>query len=123
MKPEFLAELIDKFFDAAIAPFAARLAALESRPAPQDGKSVTVEEFRGLLTDIVDDRLNALPKPKDGEDGKSVTLEDVRPLVAELVEQHVKALPASPAAKGFDPGDFDRFADLFLRRLDEPLAQ
>lgn len=123
MKPEFLADLIDRFFDAAIAPFAARLAGLEARPAPQDGKSVTVDDVRPLVVEIVEERVKAFPVPRDGEDGKSVTIDDVRPLVADLVEERVKALPAPHAVKGMDPDDFIRFAEAFLRRLDEPLAQ
>ena len=66
------------FVARSVGPLEARLAALESRPPPQDGKSVTVEEFRGLLTEIVDDRIKTMPAPKDGEPGKSVTLEEVR---------------------------------------------
>lgn len=64
MKPEFLADLIDKFFDAAIAPLMLRVAALESRPAPAKG-----------------DPGEAGPVGKDGRDGadgRSVTLEEVR---------------------------------------------
>jgi integrin beta 3 len=55
MKPEFLADLVDKFFDAAIAPFAARLRALEARPAPERGErgeagaAPSVEKLRALI--------------------------------------------------------------------------
>lgn len=116
MRPEFLADLIDRFFNAAIAPFAARLAALEARPLPQDGKSVTVEEFRGLLTDIVDERIKALPAPKDGA---SVTIEDVWP----LIEKHLQAIPQP---KDGEPGksvtveDVRPIIDEFLRNLPRP---
>ena len=72
---------VREFVARSVGPLEARLQALEARPAPQDGKSVTVEEFRGLLSDIVDDRINALPKPQDG---KSVTLEEVRTYLDEI---------------------------------------
>ena len=84
MKPEFLADLIDRFFDAAIAPFAARLAALESRPAPQDGKSVTVDDVRPMVEALLDERVKALPPPKDGT---SVTIDEV----LEALEPRVEA--------------------------------
>lgn len=75
------------FVSRSIGPLEARLQALEARPVPQDGKSVTVEEFRGLLNDIVEERIKALPAPKDGT---SVTLDDVLP----VIEAHLKAIPA-----------------------------
>jgi hypothetical protein len=74
------------FVSRSIGPLEARLQALEARPVPQDGKSVTVEEFRGLLNDIVEERIKALPAPKDGT---SVTLDDVLP----VIEAHLKAIP------------------------------
>jgi hypothetical protein len=77
MKPEFLADLIDRFFDAAIAPFADRLAVIEARPAPQDGKSVALEDVRPLVAELVEDRMRTLPPTKDGEPGKSVTVGEV----------------------------------------------
>lgn len=64
MRPEFLADLIDKFFDAAIAPIAERLAVLESRPLPERGDPGPKGE------DGKDGR--------DGVDGRSVTIEEVR---------------------------------------------
>lgn len=84
MKPEFLADLIDKFFDAAIAPFAARLAALEARPEPKDGASVTLADVEPMLRQMVD----AIPP---AEPGKSVTLEEVRPIIDEFL--HSLPLP------------------------------
>lgn len=87
MKPEFLADLIDRFFDAAIAPFADRLAVIEARPAPQDGKSVALEDVRPLVAELVEDRMRTLPPPKDGEPGKSVTVGEV----VEALEPRIEA--------------------------------
>lgn len=64
----------------ALQPFDERLKAVESRPAPQDGKSITVDDVRPM----VDEFLRSLPVPKDGEpgkDGASVTSDDIRGLI------------------------------------------
>jgi hypothetical protein len=104
MRPEYLADLIDKFFDIAAEPLAARVSALESRPAPTkgdpgeaglagkdgedglDGRSVTLDDVRPM----VDEFLRTISAPKDGDkgadgrdgkdgaDGRSVTLDEVR---------------------------------------------
>lgn len=108
---------VREFVARSVGPLEARLQALEVRPAPQDGKSVTVEEFRGLLTSIVDDRINGLPKPQDG---KSVTVEDVRPLLAELVEQHVKAIPAPKDGTSVTLDDVRPMVEEFIRSLPRP---
>jgi hypothetical protein len=98
MKPEFLANLIDRFFDAAIAPFAERLALLEARPLAQDGKSVTLEEVRPLIESAVEERIKAIPTPKDGT---SVTLDDVRP----IVDAFLRSLPIPKDGKDGEDGD------------------
>lgn len=70
-------EAVRDYVARTIEPLTARLAEIERRPVPADGKSVTVEELRPM----VDQFLRSIPAPKDGkdgEDGKSVTLEDVR---------------------------------------------
>lgn len=87
---------------------------VDALPAPENGKSVTVEDVAPLIAEQVakavsaisppapvepsDDRLKAIvgplieawPKP---ENGKSVTVEDVMPLISEEVARAVKALP------------------------------
>jgi len=85
MRPEYLADLIDRFYDAASAPLVARmvavercLQAIEDRPAPKDGTSVTLADVEPMLRQMVD----ALPP---AEPGKSVTLEDVRPIIDEFL--------------------------------------
>lgn len=44
--------------------------AVAALPAPQDGKSVTVEDVRPLIEDAVQKAVSGLPKAKDGEPGK-----------------------------------------------------
>ena len=44
--------------------------AVAAIPAPQDGKSVTVEDVAPLITSEVEKRIKDLPTPKDGQDGK-----------------------------------------------------
>lgn len=125
MRPEYLADLIDRFFDAASAPLVARVAALESAPAPAkgepgergetgdpglDGKSVTLDDVRPL----VDAAFAGVPLPKDGKDGvdgkngidgRSVTIDEVR--------EHLEGEVAKWAL------DFERRAqDLLQRAID-----
>ncbi len=44
--------------------------AVAALPAPQDGKSVTVEDVAPLIASEVEKRIKELPAPKDGEPGK-----------------------------------------------------
>ena len=78
-------------------------------PTPKDGESVTVDDVRPLVKDVVREEVQALPVPElpDVEalvqkavealpvpqDGKSVTVDDVRPLVKDVVREEVQALP------------------------------
>ncbi len=56
-------------------------------PTPIPGESVTIDDVRPVLAEMV----AALPKP---EDGKSVTVDDVRPIIKDLVTEMVAAIPA-----------------------------
>jgi hypothetical protein len=44
--------------------------AVAALPAPQDGKSVTVDDVRPLIDEAVQKAVSVLPKAKDGEPGK-----------------------------------------------------
>jgi hypothetical protein len=44
--------------------------AVSAIPAPQDGKSVTVEEIIPVIVSEIEKRVSELPAPKDGEPGK-----------------------------------------------------
>lgn len=75
---------------------------------PQDGKSVTVEDVRPLLEQMV----AAIPRPKDGApgrdgvDGKSVTPDEVRALVGEMGPELANLIPipkdGAPGERGAD---------------------
>ena len=52
----------------------------QALPVPQDGKSVSVDDVRPLLEQLVAE----IPRPQDG---KSVTVDDVRPLLEQLVAE------------------------------------
>lgn len=73
----------------------ATMAAVTSIPRPADGKSVTPEDLRPMIEDIVARGLAALPRPADGA---SVTIEEVRPVLDALVAAKVAAIP--PAKDG-----------------------
>jgi hypothetical protein len=94
MNPERLADLIDGFVKASLAPVLLRLAEIEARPPPEpgkDGTNVTRADVEPLLREMV----AALPPAEHGKDGTSVTLDDVRP----LVEKAVAAIPAAKDGK------------------------
>jgi len=101
---------------------------VESLPAPQDGKSFTledaqpvidaaialiVEEAEQSISDAVTKAVAEIPTPKDGKngvdgkDGASLTLEDVQPVIEKSIElireeaegAYQKALDALPTPK------------------------
>jgi hypothetical protein len=67
--------------------------AVAALPAPEDGKSVTVEDLTPIVTEAVALAVDALPTP---EDGKSVDPEAVRAMVADAVA----ALPVAKDGVG-----------------------
>lgn len=70
--------------------------AVAAIPAPQDGKSVTVEDVAPLIASEVQKCVSAIPKPRDGEPGKdgvSVDPAEVQRMVSEAVEQAIAAIP------------------------------
>lgn len=71
------------------------------------GKSVTPDDVRPILAELVDTAVKALPVPKDG---RSVTVEDVEPLIAKhvtlAVSEAAKAIPVPKDGKdGRDGAD------------------
>lgn len=93
----------------ALVPIEGRLAAMEARPAPQDGKSVTVDDVRPM----VDTFLQSLPVPKDGT---SVTVDDVRP----MVEEYLRSLPVPKDGTSITLEDVRPIVDEFLRSMPVP---
>src|SRR5690625_656370 len=93
-------------------------AAAELIPAPKDGKSVTADDVRPILAEMVDSAVNAIPVPKDGKDGKDGTdgkdadMAELKLHLAELVK-HVN-LPTSPSVDGVAAVFERRFSDLTL---------
>lgn len=69
--------------------------AVAALPAPQDGKSVTLDDVAPMIADAITEAVAALPAPQDG---KSVTVDDLTPLVRDMVAEAVAALP--PAQDG-----------------------
>ncbi len=92
-----------------LGPFEARLAAIEARPTPQDGKSVTVEDVRPLVEDF----LRAWPVPKDGT---SVTVEDCWP----AIETYLKTIPVPKDGTSVSLEDVLPHVDEFLQGLPVP---
>jgi hypothetical protein len=108
----------------------------------KDGDSLTVEDVRPLLTELVAAAVKALPAPEKGEpgevdmeavativteqvkaevaklpapkDGESVTIDQVQPLLAGLVDAAVKALPAPKDGVGLAGATIDRNGALIV---------
>lgn len=68
----------------------AAIAAITAIPKPADGKSVTLDDVRPMLEQLVANAVKAIPKPADG---KSVTREEVEPLLRGLVDSAVSLIP------------------------------
>ncbi|MET3925943.1 hypothetical protein [Devosia sp. 2618] len=77
--------------------------AVGALPVAQDGKSVTIEDVRPLIEELVSAAISvavkSLPAPKDGADGASVTLEDIAPLIDGAVAKAVAAIPVPENGK------------------------
>jgi len=104
-----------------LAPLAERLTQLEKKfselPTPQDGKSITVEDVRPMLAELVKSAVDAIERPKDGEDGKSVTLEEVLP---DLRETALRAIADLPRPKDGEDGksvELPQVVDAVLENL------
>lgn len=93
---------LHEYMERAFAPLAARIAEIESKPAPKDGepgKSVTLDDVTPLIAEQVRVAVELLPRAKDGDHGKSITVDDVRPVLADLVADAVKAIPPAEPGK------------------------
>jgi len=97
--------------------------AVAAIPAPQDGKSVTVEDVAPLIAAEVEKRVSELPKPGDGEpgkDGESVDPAEVQRMVSEAVEKAVSAIPVPKDGKdGVDGKDGIGLAGAIIDRAGE----
>ncbi|HHC3179793.1 TPA: phage portal protein [Klebsiella pneumoniae] len=107
--------------------------AVATLPLPQDGKSVTPEDLRPLLQELVTATVGEIPVPRDGkdydpavlkqavddavaalppaQDGRSVTPEDLRPLLQELVTAAVGEIPVPRDGKDYDPAVLKQAVD------------
>ncbi len=82
---------------------------VEALPRPADGKSVTLDDVRPLI----DEAIGALPKPVDG---KSVSVDDVRPILKEMVE----ALPRPADGKSVTLDEVRPLIDEAVAALPKP---
>jgi hypothetical protein len=80
---EKLIDGIHEYIERALKPLAERVKAVEARPEPKDGTSVTLDDVRPVIEEAV----KAIPIPKDGKDGVSVTIEDVMPALSEVAAE------------------------------------
>jgi hypothetical protein len=77
-------------------------AAFEAMPKPENGKSVTPDDVKPMLAELVQAAFEAMPKPQDGA---SVTPDDVKPMLAELVQAAFEAMPKPENGKSVTPDD------------------
>lgn len=116
--------------------------AIAALPAPQDGKSVSLDDVRPMIDDAVAAAVAQLPPPINGkdadpdaivdavaaavaalpvpQDGKSVTLADVEPAIEEAVTRAVAALPAPANGKDADPAEIKAAVDAAVAALPAP---
>lgn len=69
---------------------------------PEDGESISLDDVRPIIEEVVKREVDAIPRP---EDGKSVTIDDVRPLVDEAVKSAVAAIEVPEPRDGEDGRD------------------
>lgn len=87
-------------------------AAAELIPAPKDGESVTADDVRLILAEMVDSAVKAIPAPKNSADGKDADMAELKLHLAELVK-HVQ-LPSPPSVDEVAAVFERRFSDLAL---------
>lgn len=102
--------------------------AVAALPAPQDGKSVTVDDVAPLIASEVEKRVKELPVPKDGEPGKDgvglagAIIDRAGELVVTLTNGETRNL-GPVVGKDGDPGKDGRdgfgFEDIDLLDTDE----
>ncbi|STM11018.1 putative phage portal protein [Escherichia coli] len=90
---------------------------LQNIPQPADGKSITPDDVRPMLEQMVKEAVSHIPVPRDGRDydpdvlqkavndavaniplpadGKSITPDDVRPMLEQMVKEAVKPYSCS----------------------------
>lgn len=76
--------------------------AVDSIPAPKDGKDADPEAIRALVAEEVKTAVDALPEP---EAGKSVSVDDCLPVIAEAVSRAIEEMPKPQNGKDADPED------------------
>lgn len=90
---------------------------------PVDGKSITAEDVKPLLMELVE--AIELPVPEKGEKGDSVTLEDVHPLIDEAVKSavaQIKAPKDGEPGKDGPPIDMDALKMLIDTAVEKAVA-
>lgn len=78
-------------------------------PSPQDGQSVTADDVRPMITELVEAAVRALPPAAPGKDAD---MADLKLHLAELVKQ--VQLPAAPSVDEVAAAFERRFSDLTL---------
>jgi integrin beta 3 len=116
---DLVAELVADEVEKATTPLAQRIAELEARPAPEkgdEGKSVTLDELRPVISEALDAAVKAMPVPKDGEPGKDAAniveaLKDSGELVLTLADGRLIRTGIRDGEKGADGKDGKDGAD------------
>lgn len=84
-------------------------------PAPQDGKSVTVDDIRPMVEELVSKAVAALPPAGKGEDGADADMDALKSHIGELVKGVQPAAPLPVPSVEEIAGTFERrFSDLTL---------
>lgn len=78
-------------------------------PAPKDGESLSADDVKPLLAEMVDAAIKAIPPAKDGEDGKDADMAELKLCLSDMVKQ------IQPPA----PPTIDEVAAVFERRFSD----
>ena len=81
--------------------------AVRAIPAPRDGRDVDPEAVAALVDETVARAVATIPPAQPGKDGESVTVEDVAPMLADMVRDAVAALPPAEPGKSVTIADVE----------------
>ncbi|WGL93772.1 phage gp6-like head-tail connector protein [Arsenophonus nasoniae] len=120
---EKIADIAQSLFPPELPDIDALIAnAVSKLPKPKDGRSVSLDNVRGVITEEVKRQVAEIPFPQDGQDadpdvvakkllelipppkdGKSISLDDVRPVIAAEVKKIFDEYPKPEDGKDADP--------------------
>ncbi|EFM5335116.1 phage portal protein, partial [Escherichia coli] len=116
--------------------------AVANIPQPADGKSLTPDDVRPMLEQMVKEAVSHIPVPRDGRDydpevlkqavndavanipqpadGKSLTPDDVRPMLEQMVKEAVSHIPVPRDGRDYDPDVLQKAVNDAVANIPQP---